>query len=205
MTKKKSIFTIIVLIIGIIFGLYIKGFGGLNWEIEISRFLTNLFYGHYNIPKIFTYMGNSTSYIIILIGIFIYSYIKKDYKLFATILTVVLISSIWVQILKFSFYRIRPVEFMVIKQGGYSFPSGHSASSIAICLSIRKIYKKIKDNKDNKIIDIILIILPIFIGLSRLILGVHWPTDVLYGWLLGYTVYIWLDEIYNKLYRKELN
>ena len=75
---------------------------------------------------------------------------------------------------------------MVIDQGGYSFPSGHSASSIAICLSIRKIHKKFKD---NKIIDIILLILPIFIGLSRLILGVHWPTDIIGGYLMGYVFY----------------
>lgn len=201
MIKKKSVFTIIVLIIGIIFGFYIKGYGGLSWEINIDKYLSSLFSNNYLIPKIFTYIGNSTTYILLLLGLFIYSYRKKNYKLFLTILFIVLITSIWVQGMKFSFYRVRPENFMVIKQGGYSFPSGHAATSMAICLSIRKIYKNFKD---NKVIDIILLLLPIFIGLSRLILGVHWPTDVMYGWILGYTVYIWLDEIYKKIYGKEL-
>ncbi|NMB09315.1 MAG: phosphatase PAP2 family protein [Tissierellia bacterium] len=201
MIKKKSVFTIIVLIIGIIFGFYIKGYGGLSWEINIDKYLSSLFSNNYLIPKIFTYIGNSTTYILLLLGLFIYSYRKKNYKLFLTILFIVLITSVWVQGMKFSFYRVRPENFMVIKQGGYSFPSGHAATSMAICLSIRKIYKNFKD---NKVIDIILLLLPIFIGLSRLILGVHWPTDVMYGWILGYTVYIWLDEIYKKIYGKEL-
>jgi len=201
MIKKKSVFTIIVLIIGIIFGFYIKGYRGLSWEINIDKYLSSLFSNNYLIPKIFTYIGNSTTYILLLLGLFIYSYRKKNYKLFLTILFIVLITSVWVQGMKFSFYRVRPENFMVIKQGGYSFPSGHAATSMAICLSIRKIYKNFKD---NKVIDIILLLLPIFIGLSRLILGVHWPTDVMYGWILGYTVYIWLDEIYKKIYGKEL-
>ncbi len=70
-------------------------------------------------------------------------------------------------------------DIMNIAVQGYSFPSLHSTNSMSIYGSIAKLSKK-------KFLRIILIILIIGIGLSRFCLGVHYPTDVMIGWLLGF-------------------
>ena len=61
---------------------------------------------------------------------------------------------------------------------GYSFPSGHSTNSVSL-------FSSIAINKRNKALAAIGITLPLFCGFSRICLGVHYPTDVLGGWLLG--------------------
>ena len=63
----------------------------------------------------------------------------------------------------------------------YSFPSGHSTNAAAVYGSLAK-YKK------NKVLTVIAVILPLLIGVSRFCLGVHYPTDVLCGWLLGLAI-----------------
>lgn len=61
---------------------------------------------------------------------------------------------------------------------GYSFPSGHTQIGTTFWVSIMSIIKK-------KYMYIIGTIIFISIGLSRLYLGVHWPMDVLFGWIFG--------------------
>lgn len=61
---------------------------------------------------------------------------------------------------------------------GYSFPSGHTQIGTTFWVSIMSIIKK-------NYMYIIGTIIFISIGLSRLYLGVHWPMDVLFGWIFG--------------------
>ena len=70
----------------------------------------------------------------------------------------------------------------IISETNFSFPSGHSTATIAFALCICLIAT---GTRRQKIILILAAIFVCLIGLSRLYLGVHYPTDVLGGWLLG--------------------
>ena len=61
---------------------------------------------------------------------------------------------------------------------GYSFPSGHSTNAMTLYGSLALYGKK-------RFLTVIGIVMPLLIGISRVCLGVHYPTDVLVGWLLG--------------------
>ena len=61
---------------------------------------------------------------------------------------------------------------------GYSFPSGHSQNAVVLYGSL-PLYKR------NRLTTAIAFILPLLVGLSRIALGVHYPTDVLAGWAIG--------------------
>ena len=61
---------------------------------------------------------------------------------------------------------------------GYSFPSMHSASVMALLIPLAREVKK-------KWIWILAVIVIFLVGLSRSVTGMHYPTDVLAGWALG--------------------
>ena len=77
---------------------------------------------------------------------------------------------------------LRPVDAEAsiydIKAQGYSFPSGHSTNSTISFVSIAYFFK-------NKVVRTICIIIPILVGISRFCVGVHYPTDVIFGWAMG--------------------
>ena len=66
-----------------------------------------------------------------------------------------------------------------ISAQGYSFPSGHSTNSTILYSSL-PMYKK-----KNKILLVIAFVIPFLVGLSRVMLGAHYATDVLCGWFVG--------------------
>ena len=95
---------------------------------------------------------------------------------------------------------LKPVEpdadIFDIKAQGYSFPSGHSTNSaITYCgsaLAYRKYY-----GKKSLLLDIGSGLLVLLIGLSRIVLGVHYPTDVLCGFVLGTVILFIVSWMYR--------
>ena len=86
--------------------------------------------------------------------------------------------------------RPRPDAAMfLIEQGGWSFPSGHSITSMFFYgMAIWLIRRNLKDCRLANVLTALLAIPMILIGVSRVYLGVHYPTDVLAGWSLGAAV-----------------
>lgn len=86
--------------------------------------------------------------------------------------------------------RARPdVSLRLIEESGYSFPSGHSVTSVIFYgLLLYLIQKNCKNEKIKAALSWICGILAVTIGPSRIYVGVHWPTDVLAGWCIGGSV-----------------
>ena len=61
---------------------------------------------------------------------------------------------------------------------GYSFPSVHSANATTLFCSMAV-------SKRKRWLKVLAVVLPLLTGVSRVVVGAHYPTDVLAGWLLG--------------------
>lgn len=112
---------------------------------------------------------------------------KKGTFLILSMIALVAISDQFVNFVKNSFMRLRPVndplvsEFLriVYKPGGFSFMSGHATTStfftVFVITALSGYGKRV----------FWLLTFPILFGYSRLYLGVHYPTDVMTGFLTG--------------------
>lgn len=124
----------------------------------------------------------------------------KNKKIGLSIFSNIVIITILNQLLKRILRRPRPTEFRIVEETGYSFPSGHSITSMVFYGYLVYLTYKYINNKKIKIPLIIFLILLIpTIGLSRIYLGVHYASDVLCGFLLG-TIYLILFISISKKY-----
>ena len=90
-------------------------------------------------------------------------------------------------ILKDVFHRPRPDLVPIsVYVSGASFPSGHSMMSAVTYLTLGALLARSQERKRVKAYFLLVAMFLTFaIGITRVYLGVHWPTDVLAGWTAG--------------------
>jgi undecaprenyl-diphosphatase len=83
-------------------------------------------------------------------------------------------------------HRERPVAFFRVPESGYSFPSGHTLGATCLAAVLGYLLWRSRWHTGAKIaLTVVLAAVVALVGASRLMLGVHYPTDVLGGMLLG--------------------
>lgn len=153
------------------------------------------------IMKCITWCGSATCLILIsLLSFFLFKNKKIGILVCLNLVTI----TIFNQLFKFIFQRPRPNDFRIIEENGYSFPSGHSMVSMAFYgFLIYLIYKKISNKYLKWGLICFLSILVLFIGISRIYLGVHYTSDVLAGFLISIAYLILFISIINRSNDKE--
>jgi undecaprenyl-diphosphatase len=67
-----------------------------------------------------------------------------------------------------------------------SFPSGHALTSAVVYLTMGALLMRIARGRPSKYYCIgVAMFVTVLVGCSRVLLGVHYPTDVIGGWLIG--------------------
>ena len=138
--------------------------------------------------KAVTYMGNWQSITALCIAPLLIKPTRITYgipvsagAIFVTVLN---------KLIKAAVQRPRPDDVIhLIREGGFSFPSGHSITSMFVFgLLICLVRSNVRNKTAANVLTAVLSIPMILIGLSRIYLGVYYPTDVLAGWCLGIAV-----------------
>jgi undecaprenyl-diphosphatase len=98
-------------------------------------------------------------------------------------------ASAWTYVIKVTIERARPPGEPLIAAPGFSFPSGHSLNSaVTYGLIALLVWRSHLPAWVRLTTAVALAALVVAIGLSRIALGVHYPSDVLGGWLAGLSV-----------------
>ena len=171
-----------------------------NFVFNLASFIRCSFVN--NLFLFITFLGETETVICILILLLIFPFRKKLVPLYYLIGISVCTNYIIKNLVK----RARPVgQFvnnLVINYPfpkSYSFPSGHSQNSLVLYFVLAYILINTYYKKNNKKFVLALItLIPVFIMLSRIILGVHFFSDVLMGCVIATIIisnYIFLENI----------
>lgn len=144
-----------------------------------------------HIMQVITFIGSQNFLLpanIILIGF--YLFFKRNKTTAFNIAAISITSVLVMFLMKFFLQRERPLVPLIAKVHGYSFPSGHTFTSVTFYGIIAYIIYR---NVHNKLLKwgliILCIILVILVGYSRVYLRLHYASDVIAAFCLGL---IWL-------------
>jgi len=130
----------------------------------------------YMVMRFLSFLGDEPFYFLVLPVLF-WCWDKKKAFPLAIILSLEFFLNF---MLKDAFHISRPEGIALINVDGFSFPSGHAQNAVVLFGYLAWVTRK------NFWLAGVLIFL---IGLSRLYLGVHFPSDIVGGWALGF---VWL-------------
>ena len=135
------------------------------------------------IGRFFTTLGDPTVLVVggFLVGAWLWREGRGRFG--AGLLLVILVGRGLTEAQKYWIARARPdLEPHLVLVKTWSFPSGHATSSMIFFLTLAL---AVAPPGWRRIAATGAILLSLFIGLSRVMLGVHWPSDVIGGWCFG--------------------
>lgn len=147
-----------------------------------------------------TALGGITIIFLITGAVFFYLLIQKKYEMMWLILFATIGGAFLSLGLKELFARERPPAlFHLVHVKSLSFPSGHAVISSVVYLTQAALLAKSHSGNSVKVYILsVALVLVFLIGISRIYLGVHYPTDVLAGWSVGlaWASFCWLAAKY---------
>lgn len=176
-----------------------------DWEVQLMAWLqATLGEVGTSIFSFFSTFGEEL-FLILFLGFLYWSFNKEMGK---GVGLTVLMGLVWNPMIKNVALRRRPyfdheeiqilrvvepeADIYDISAQGYSFPSGHSTNAAALFSSLAVHAKK-------KGLIVLAVILPLLVGFSRIVVGAHYPTDVLVGLALGLIAMLVVSVLRSKI------
>lgn len=176
-----------------------------TWEVSLMEWLqSNIGSTGISFISNFSLFGEELP-LILIVGFVYWSY---DKKMGRNVGLIAIMGLIWNTMIKNVVLRRRPyfdheninilriiepeADIYDISAQGYSFPSAHSTNSVTVFVSLAI-------NLRKRWFTVIAIIIPLLTGVSRFVVGAHYPTDVMAGWLLGLTSVVLVYTLQKKV------
>jgi len=133
----------------------------------------------------FSWIGSTVGTMLISVLAFLFlAFVLGHRKELIFFVAVVGGSALLNQALKYAFHRERPNIHRLVEETGYSFPSGHSMAAFALYGALAYLlWKNVRGAAGRVALISVCFAMILAIGLSRIYLGVHYPSDVVAGYL----------------------
>jgi undecaprenyl-diphosphatase len=136
-----------------------------------------------------TALGGPTVLALVTLSVIGYLLLQMKYRTALFVFVTAATGDVISHATKAIFLRARPSivpHLREVVEGSTSFPSGHSMQSAIIYLTLAAMLMRIVEGRIAKAYCLGLgLFITFLVGLSRVYLGVHYPTDVLGGWIIG--------------------
>jgi len=144
--------------------------------------------------------------IIIFLLILLCRSFKKNWLLVSgALVSGILARLVITEIIRFFFYSPRPfvldsANVLLEHSHSSSFPSGHASFYFAISFFVLLWFKKNRPSKTGSYLSALLIFLSFLIGMGRVFCGIHWVSDILAGFSVGFFSALFIFYIYEKFF-----
>ena len=152
-------------------GLLIFAYAGDHpWAAAAARWVTELG----GMPVLLAVTGLGAAWLLV----------RREWRAAALLLAVTLTGRLLVSLMKDWTARVRPdAQGHLVPVESLAFPSGHAANATLVWLCLALL---LPTNERGRALAIWAAVwLALAVGLSRVMLGVHWPSDVIGGWAFG--------------------
>jgi undecaprenyl-diphosphatase len=135
----------------------------------------------------FTALGSTAVHVVFVVAVCGYLAVRRDFAAVVLVGGATLGGQLLVTLLKDVFDRPRPdAAFHLVPIASASFPSGHSMNSAIVYLTLGALLTRLVSERRLKLYFLgAAMFLSFLAGISRVYLGVHYPSDVLAGWTAG--------------------
>ena len=152
------------------------------------------------IARVVTFFGEPTVLIACGFGVAAWLWWRGRQRLAGALLLIILVGRALGEAQKYWIARVRPdVEPHLVMVKTSSFPSGHATSSMIFYLTLALALTA--GTRWHRIAAAGAILLSLLIGTSRVMLGVHWPSDVIGGWAFGMLWVLLTLRLSERLFR----
>lgn len=178
----------------------------LSWDVLLFRWVNSAFHSP-TLDGVMVFASSAWTWILLALWFVLIGIVRGNRRLLLSCLSIgiaigiVDVASYWV--LKPAFGRLRPciqmsdVRLVTGSCGGeYSFPSNHAANAAAVVSAASFAQRTPLIGAS---------ILAVLVGISRVYLGVHFPADVLAGWIFGAICGLLIQWFLEKLMQRFLN
>lgn len=123
---------------------------------------------------------------------------KKSKRVAIILLITIIVTYCLTGLIKYLVLRPRPYTqltdyILLTTASDPSFPSGHTSNATSVFYILSREYNRYY-----------LMLIPVVVGLSRIYLGVHYPSDVLFGFIIGLIVAYVIDKILHQKFMGEI-
>ena len=135
-----------------------------------------------------TSLGSGSVLVLIVTAVIVYLLMIRRPATALLIFVAVAGGQVLSSLLKAGIDRPRPdLVSHLVNETSFSFPSGHAMLSAVTYLTLGSLAARFLHGRTTKIFVLCLAVLTtVLVGISRVYLGVHWPSDVLAGWCAGF-------------------
>ena len=192
----------IVVTISIVKNIVIGGMGNFDTAVSdyVSQYVDD---SNTKLMNLFTFFGSQYFLVPVFLLLMAYFFFFKKDKWMGLKVAAVSVSSLIIMFsLKQLFARQRPLTPLLGEVNGHSFPSGHSFMSFSLCGILIYIIHKMSCSRPLKYLAyLILLVFTFFVGLSRIYLRVHYPSDVVAGLCMSFIWVVFSLFIIRKIQR----
>lgn len=131
-------------------------------------------------------IANVEYVLVVSILLIVYFIFRKKWQNVVTITLATGMTTVIVSLMKSYFMVLRPQNGLYTTVHNDSFPSGHASMAAAFFVSLLIIYLPTIKSKFRRNLFVFLCLTCILlVGISRLLINVHWLSDVVFGWIIG--------------------
>ncbi len=188
-TRKLAIFFALLAIVAVAMSLLAKRVPSFPADLYLTRHIQSLNSEPLtSLSKVLAFLFESWRSALIVIGLAALAWWRSG-KLSAFMMLAAGASTLAGSLLKVLVARPRPSPDLVhvlLQETGYGFPSGHAVFAIIVLgMAACLLATRIRDRLTRTLLVAVVVLVVLLVGTSRVYLGVHWPSDVVGGYLVG--------------------